>query len=242
MKRLRTSRKTKRTGDIRKDLSDAQLAAIGAAAIAYNEAEVLIDILFNTALGLSPAMVPDLTSRINGVDGKIELAKIAMKDLGASDEAMQLIAQSLGQDGFTLMKQYRDAVVHARVLDAPAGLAQSPGKRGKTNEVLLTVDALNGLYERLALIRRELIEAYQITLRLFVDRYISKMAVHLRQPAPHLAAIADLGQSHSESKIQAAIVRYREHQNRRLSLPPLPEFPDELLTPPMMEEPSAANE
>jgi hypothetical protein len=57
------------------------------------------------------------------------------------------------------MKQYRDAVIHARVLNAPAGLAQSPGKRGKTNEVLLTLGALDGLCERLALLRRELIEA-----------------------------------------------------------------------------------
>jgi hypothetical protein len=236
MKRTRTSREIKRTGDIRKDLSDAQLAAIGAAAIAYNEAEVLIDVLLNTTLGLRSAMIPDLTSRINGVDGKIELAKIALKDLGASNDARQLIAQSLGADGFGLMKQYRDAVIHARVLDAPAGLAQSPGKRGKTNEVLLTVDALNGLYERLVLLRRELIEACQIAVRLFIDQYVSETVRHLRQPAPHLAAIADLGQSHSEPKIQAAIARYREHQSRRLSLPPLPEFPDEPLTPPTMEE------
>jgi hypothetical protein len=47
---------------------------------------------------------------------------------------------------------------HARVLNAPAGLAQSPGKRGKTNEVLLTLGALDGLYERLALLRRELMK------------------------------------------------------------------------------------
>jgi hypothetical protein len=241
MRRPRSSRKGNRTGDIQKDLSKEQLAAIGGA-LAYNEAEVLIDILLSIALGLRRDIAHGLTSRINGVDGKIELAKIALRDIGVPDDAMRLIEQSLGGDGFGEMKQYRDAVIHARVLDAPAGLALSPGKRGKTNEVLLTVQALGGLFECLTLLRLELIEACNIAGEMSAIQHFQKITRGLDTVAPHLAAIGDLSRSKNESEIQAAIVRYREHQKRRLSLPPLPEFPEEPPTPPVIEEPPVSNE
>jgi len=227
MKRDRSSRKANRTGNIRQDLSVAQLAAIGAAAVAYIEAEVLIDVLLFRALGISADMSKNLTSRINGVDGKIELAKIAVRELGASDELLELLAGTLGDGGFGIAKKFRDSVIHARVLDAPAGLALSPGKRGKTNEVLLTVAALNGLYDRLTLLRLELIEACQIAARLWLDRKMKETANSVRPLAPLAAEFADHMQSKTGPEIQAVIAQYRQHQNHRLSLPPLPAFPEE---------------
>ena len=170
MRRPLTARKGKRSGDIRKDLSETQLAGIGSIALAYNEAEVLIDILVSLVLGLLTNTAHEVTSRINGIDGKIELAKIGMRELGADENTIALLGQSLGDAGFKEYKKYRDAVVHARVLDAPTGIALSPAKRGKLDEVLLTVDALNGLYDRLALVRLELIEACNIAIRLFSER------------------------------------------------------------------------
>jgi hypothetical protein len=112
----------------------------------------------------------EVLSRINGVDGKIELAKIGMLELSADEQTVNLLAQTLGEAGFKEHKKYRDAVIHARVSDAPAGIALSPARRGKIDEVLLTVDALNGLYDRLALVRLELIEACNIAIRLHLVR------------------------------------------------------------------------
>jgi hypothetical protein len=176
------------------------------------------------------------------VDGKIELAKMAMREIGAPDDAMRLLEQSLGNGGFGEMKRYRDAVIHARVLDAPTGLALSPRGRGKTDEVLLTVEALGGLYTRLTLLRFELIQACNIARELADIQHLKKISRGLDKVAPHLAAICDLGRSRHGSEIQDAIVRFRERQNHRLSLPPLPEFPEELLVPPETGAPSEPTE
>jgi hypothetical protein len=235
MKRYRTSRKVNRTGHIRQDLTAAQLAGIGAVAVAYNEAENLIDLLLRIALDRTRNIGVHLTARINGADGKIELAKIAMCDLKPPAEAIELLASSLGNAGFAEMKKYRDAIIHARVLDAPAGLALTPGKRGKTEEVLLTISALDGVYERLVMIRLELIKSCEIAGKLGIARAINRVADPMRKIAPHFAAIADLGESETEREIQALIVQHRAHQKSRLSLAPLPQFPEEPPVPSGME-------
>jgi hypothetical protein len=132
MKRPRTELRGKRTGDVRSDLSKAQLEGVGAVAVAYNEAEVLIDILLALLLSLDHKLALALTSRINGIDGKIELVNLAFLSAGATDEAKDLLAETLGGSGFGQLKGYRDAIIHARVLDAPAGIAQASAKRGRS--------------------------------------------------------------------------------------------------------------
>jgi hypothetical protein len=226
MKRSRTLSHGKRSGDIRKDLTEAQLAGIGSVAMAYNEAEVMIDILMSLSLGLLTRAANEITGRINGVDGKIALTKIGLREMGASKEILTLTESTLG--GFSEYKKYRDAVIHARILDAPNAIALTPAHRGKTQEVLLSVDALNGLYDRLFLIRMELIEISNMTIRLFTHRRFQPM---MQATLGMLGAIthqaAALPKPQIEQEIQDAMSRYREHQKRRLSLQPLPKFPGE---------------
>ena len=50
--------KAERTGNIKKDLSQKQLAGIGAVAVAYNEVEQQIDLLFFIATDLSAGSLP----------------------------------------------------------------------------------------------------------------------------------------------------------------------------------------
>ena len=54
-------------------------------------------------------------------------------------------------------------------------------------------------------------------------------------PIPRYGKLADLLLLGTELNIQDALARYREHQTRRLSLPPLPEFPKEDPIPPTTE-------
>jgi hypothetical protein len=225
MKRQHTGYATNRTGDIRKDYTEKQLAGIGSVALAYNDAEIQIDVLFSFAFGLSGPSSLEVTSRINGIDGKIEIVKTALRELNASPEFQTLIASSLGNDGFALLKQYRDAVIHARDLDAVSGIAFTSVKRGKLYEVLLTIKALDGLYERLVLMKLELVEASIIATRLSTIRQMDRLA---RQMHDFLATQHEFPartKAKSEQAIQAVMSRYREHQKRRLSLPPLPKFP-----------------
>jgi hypothetical protein len=85
MKRPSKNRSEKRTGDIRKDLTQNQLAWIGSVALAFNEAETQLDLLLLVAFSLGD-VAHELTSRINGVDGKVELAKIGIAQYKPNDE------------------------------------------------------------------------------------------------------------------------------------------------------------
>jgi hypothetical protein len=228
------ARSYKSSGDIRKDLTDAQLSGIGAVTIAYNEIDILIHILVSLALGLLTNTANEVTGRIHGVDGLIEIAKIAMREIGASDEVMALLGDTFGKLGFAQCKKRRDAVIHARVLDGPAGIGMSKGKRGAVQEILLTTYALNDLYERLRLLRLELFEACNIAIRLRTEfRFgpIRKIAETLHPDKDRAGQIADLPIRQIEQEIQACLARYREHQKSRLSLGPPPKVPEESLVP-----------
>jgi hypothetical protein len=227
MKRPRAGPIAKRFGDIRKDLTASQLAALGAVALAYNEAEVTIDLLMVFALGLWATVAPEVSSRINGIDGKIEIAKVGMIDLGANAEIQEALSDSLGLDGFLKLKQYRDAVIHAHGLDVPSGIASTSIKRGKFYEVLLTEGALNGLYDRLVLMRAELIELGNIAISLSVVRKVGQVVFQIKDVFPPIVGVFDQTTAKIEQDIQDAMSRYRAHRSRRLSLPPLPEFPSE---------------
>jgi hypothetical protein len=227
MKRVRSSLLPKRTGDIRKDMSESQLASLGAVSLAYNEAEVQIDLIMALALGLWAESAPHVTSRINGIDGKIEIIKVALRELGAPKEAQALLCETFGDAGFKELKKYRDGVIHARTLDAPSGIAGTAINRGKFYEVLLSKVALDGLYDRLVLIRLELIEACNIAMALAMVRTFTKLNMQFGLVAPQFLPLFDQTRAAHESNIQAATSRFRENHTRRLSLPPLPEFPSE---------------
>jgi hypothetical protein len=230
MKRAVTKRTTfLRTYDIRKDLKESQLADIGAAALAYNEAEVEIDVLLAAALELDEIPL-EVTSRINGVEGKVEIVKAAVATLNAPSEFQKLLADSLGEGGFLLMKRNRDAVVHARDIDIhSAAIATTAIKRGKLYEVLLTSDALKALYDRLMILRAELVDAHIIILKLVTlrqfERYQRGMERGFLASPPQ--PVIPKAKQRLEQQIPGLIARYREHQNHRQSLPQFPEFPSE---------------
>jgi hypothetical protein len=216
--------------DIRKDIPQPVLAGIGAVALAYNEAESYIDGLVSFTARLR-TVSPEIISRINGVEGRVEIVKAAFRELGASAEAQRLIAISLGHEGFLLFKQYRDAVIHARQFNLIANVADTLVKRGQHYEVLITVDALSGLYERIALLTKELFEIRGLAIRLARARddedflkYAISGGIQLDENQVHFS---DQRKANVEKDIQAAFGRLEDRLKRRQSLPPLPKFPSE---------------
>jgi hypothetical protein len=225
MKRPAKDTKVKRTGDVLTDLTQAQLAWIGSVALAYNENELLLDLMVGFAFN-EVDNVHELTSRINGVDGKIALAKVGAEKLNASEEFKTMLATTLGEGGFALLKKMRDRIIHARIVDASRAIALSPASRGKFDEILLTEKGLRGVYTRIAILRQEL------TATLMIFGHLWGLAHN--QPALAVARSLTANPDHAdtyikeiESKISDAQKTYRECQKVRLSLPPLPEFPDE---------------
>jgi hypothetical protein len=238
MRRPRTTQRAKRTADIRKDMTESQLAGIGAVALAYNEVDSLIDVGVSLALHLWPGVAHEVTSRIFGVESKIELLKLALRDIGASEEVQWVVAQIVGKGEFLLFKKYRDAVIHARVLDAAKGIAIFQSRKAQMEEVLLTAEALNGLYERLRIMRLELVEVCNIIIRLMVVQKVDQAEKILAPTNPNAARIAVVPRSQTEQDIQAVFARVQRYRNQRLSLPPLPAFPAEPPTSPTTEGPT----
>jgi len=66
------------TGDIKADLTQEQLAAFGAAALAYNVLEDQIDALLFIVTRIPDWLFSEVSSRIHGLDGKVAIIQEAV--------------------------------------------------------------------------------------------------------------------------------------------------------------------
>jgi hypothetical protein len=216
--------------DIKRDIAGAILSRIGAVSLAYNEAEGLIDGLLIRATGLDLGYL-DIISRINGIEGKIEIIKAVFRELGAPNDVQEAVAVTLGMDGFLLYKQYRDAVTHARGLDLITKVASTVVKRGKRYEVLLTETALDALYKRLVMIRKEIFDLVVIAGELSTRHDANRFRKYAEQAEItidlHHAHFSPQRTANIELNIRAGLAQYQQHLTLRRSLSPLPEFPTE---------------
>jgi len=203
-----------RSGDLNKDLTPKQFELIGRIAMAYNEAELLVQQVYGACFGVSADVSDDFISRTNGLDSTVLLAKKAICEFQAHPELHIEFSQSL--DAFSDLKTYRDAVVHARIFHVPSGIGKGNLRKGKRLEVLLTEDALNGLYGKLDCLRDELTQLLVIVIALHLIHTAYRFSP--RQVAERKAQF--------EPMIEAFIPRYRKYRDRRLSLKPHPTFPD----------------
>ena len=76
--------------DIKRDIPQKQLAAIGALALAYNEVEATIDKLFFASTDLPEHLQLEISTRIGGIDGTLEIIKTAAKKFLTETEQRQL--------------------------------------------------------------------------------------------------------------------------------------------------------
>jgi hypothetical protein len=150
----KTFRRDANPRDPRKDLSEKQLAAIGAIILAFNECEGVINALLFVSLRPPPQLMHEVITRISGLDVKVDIVKKAAEHvLGIDQPHLTFIRAAL--DEFLLYKRYRDAIAHVQVSDntVPMGYV---AKREKLFEVLLSDEALGALYERLWALKADL--------------------------------------------------------------------------------------
>ena len=138
-------------GDLKKDLTQEELAGIGAVAILYNELEYGVDMLTALTLRLPQAYWLPAVKRIGSSDSKIELVRMAADEF---DRHLTIYNQSeflIGSvvkgtlDGTSLCKKLRDAVVHCRVYNSQSKVAVKTD-RGIPTEVLVSRAATDWLY------------------------------------------------------------------------------------------------
>lgn len=211
MKRPRSKRPVKYgSGTFEQDFSKDQLAGVGMVALMFNHAERIIDGLFHSAVQLHTRFYPHVTSRINGIDGKIEIIHVGLRHMGFDAELRNEIQECLGKGAFGHAKSLRDAVVHARILDSELQIGETAPRQGKTYEILLKPAALWALAHYIASIGAEIASTGAL-----VDSYLNLVRGHDGPDKEQL-----------EAKFRECFAQRRSHRMYRLSLPQLPEFPE----------------
>ena len=201
--------------DIRHDISARQLEALGAIAIIWTQIERRIDFAMCTALAVPHRLWVEVSSRINGFDGKVELIKRgAEHHIRVPPNAMAIIAESLG--AISEHKRYRDGVIHAWLVNPDADIADTIQRKGEVDETFMSAEALDGLYGRLSILSDEAASIIHI-----LNYYLA----------------VGHGREEIAQALQACTAQALEHQKRRLTLPPLPAFPQEPPIPPQTEAP-----
>jgi hypothetical protein len=203
-----TSAKVKSTRDIKSELTDRQLAAFGAAALAYNVLEDQIDALLAIATRIPDWLFSEVSSRVHGLDGKVAIIQVAIEHALTAEDAKDVI-QSVATFGD--FKKTRDTLIHARIINSLRG--QGAKQRGKSPyEVLLSIDALDAFYEHVTALQTEFLCGGKLI----------NSALALKQ-----CAADDPNRSRIEEEFLAHKAQFRESHSHRRSLKPLPRFPDE---------------
>jgi hypothetical protein len=168
--------------------------------------------MFCETTNLTDALKLEVFSRINGIDGIVAIIKIGARELGVAEPDLLQLNEALGNGVFKLLKSYRDAVVHSRIHNAPLGIGIRLDRRASLFTVLLAKEALDVLYQHLTALRLELRDAAFVIVH---AKKLKELGADDPDRAPRV-----IFQS-------ATSARFREHQRKRQSLPPLPEFPSE---------------
>lgn len=207
-------------------MSKQRLALFGMVSLAWNDLEGALDTALGASLELPEPMWVEVTSRINGFDGKCSLLKQCAKLVHRiPDKHLEAIADTLGSA--MEHKKYRDAIIHAKILDPDSATAPTNERRGNVGEVLVTEEALDGLFRRLGWIRAEI----DVIVTLFVTLSICRNRQDVGLPE-------DEKQS-ALKELKACIPRLLDRQYQRKALPPLPRMPVEPPTPPGSEGPES---
>ena len=197
--------------DFYSDVAPQRLQAIGAISLAWNWLEGAVDTALCTALELHPDLWLELTGRINGMDAKLGIIRESLRlNCEGSMSAGWLLMMRRALNAIESHKKLRDGVIHVRLLDPQAAVADTPARKGYLDEVLVSQEALDGLYQRLKLLA---MEANSLS-GFFANLWLASNA------------------EEQETRLQAAdtirreMARLQDLQTERESLPPLPEFPE----------------
>lgn len=203
------------------------LESIGAISLTWNWIEEVFDVTTSLALGLHPKLWVPIASRINGFEGKTEIIKDVARLAMNKDDCL-VIANTCGS--VMEHKRYRDAVIHACILDPTVTTAPTFKRHGKHYEVLVSDDALYALSARLALLSGEA----AIAMSAFMFFGVAKGTLNAGRASLPDDQEGEMRQA--ELEFQSCMAQLRDHQKTRKDLPPLPKFLEEPLDPEVTED------
>jgi hypothetical protein len=201
---------SRRVVDIKNEIPESQLAAIGAMTLAFNEAEAALDRLFFVVTGLTDTLQLEISTRIGGLD-KIEIAKKGAAQF-LDEPSLRLLQELLGDGVFGKLKDYRDGAIHVRHLNPSTGVGVKVDRKAKVFDYLVSEKVLNIAYNLLVAVQKELDEVATLTQGM---------------KALKLLADGDPKRAPLEAKITTCHSQVQLYRTERLALPQLPEFPSE---------------
>jgi hypothetical protein len=151
----------------------------------------------------------EISTRFN-IGTKIEIITKAATLANMDREDQDCLCEILGEKVFLLYKGYRDAIVHAIVINAAIGVGIGVNRRAKINEVLLSANALDALYDHLLHLEKVLQQAASVMI----------FAIKISGRAPDDQERL----SYEAGKVQNSAQFRRIHAGRK-KLPLIPEFP-----------------
>ena len=207
--------------DFLAEVDGERLKLIGAIALAWNWIEGALDATLAMSLELAADMWVEVSSRINGIDGKTALIKRSLTlDNGLPKfEEDDLLILRKAINAIENNKRFRDGLIHARMIHPEAIISQTSQRKGVADEVLMTAEALNALYNLYAALGEEM------------DAFVRVIFVRLDLGG----RLKERGNKLTEEHLRWSLAQLREAQTKREALPPLPEFPVEPQAPPMTE-------
>lgn len=218
--------------DIKKAYSQEQLAEIGAIALVWNQIEAHVQSLMFIAFHSffpSFGVWIEILKKIKTIDGHIDiLRKYADENDILDDKAKACIKSAF--DAVLEYRTYRNGIVHSSVFDHEKGIAVYFDPRSEPWQILLTIEALTALYDRLVLLKSELVQIDLLYRIAEGEGRVQVMNPKTGQPEH------DQQKALRERAVPEQTARVLLHQNKRQSLPPLPKFPDAHLILPKMED------
>lgn len=196
-----------------------QLAEIGAISIAWNQIEGQIDHLgSHILLRYSPFYVVITAGEVISFSGKIRLLRACADHAEILDAAAKRCID-IALMGVLEYRSYRNAIIHHHVYDHKKGIGSFIAENGKPYQIMVTNEALTGFYTRLDLLKHEVMNLAQLFL-MELSRPGEIIVGGRDRPAP------DQPKALREVAVPQATKEVVRYQQARLSLPPLPLFPD----------------
>jgi hypothetical protein len=218
------SRPGRRVEDPKEAYTNEQLAEVGAIILLWNQVETFLDWLIYITTNPPLYLFWDVARRFKGVSAKVELIRIAAdRNKILTEDAKKLIKTTL--DAVVEYKRLRDNIAHSVPYDLDKGIAHTYKYGTDMMQTIVTVPALNGLYLRLKLLMNELRD---------VD-----IMFRIGHPEERRRPFRIEHGRHEQLRpqdVQERAMEALQRQKERLSLPPLPEFPDESEGHPLTED------
>jgi hypothetical protein len=139
--------------NVMRDINPEKLKTFAAIIIVWNYVETFLDAALGYAMKIDSDLFPHVSSRINGLDGKIAILKEAITLSKATDARPTLNKTFNAVESY---KKLRDGIVHVKIPSPTADVADTIQRRGIRDEILISQTALTSLYDRLCIVCLEM--------------------------------------------------------------------------------------